>query len=574
MIENIFIELGIIVLIAVGVSAVMRMLKQPLIIGYILTGIIAGPYLLNIGVSSASIQMFSHLGIAFLLFIAGLSLSPNLIKSVGKVSVFTGILQMLSTFIPGFLLSMYFGFTFIESMYIALALAFSSTIIIVKLLSDKDKLETLYGRIILGILVVQDIAAIVALMVISSFAGGIYSLNITVNTLLKGVGMLTLVIIFSLLVLPKLHEKIAKSQEFLLLFSIGWLLLISAIFSYLQFSVEIGALIAGITLAGSPYSYEIKAKMKSLRDFFILFFFVLLGSQMVFSSLEAYLVPILIFSAVVIVGTPLIVISVMGAMRYTKRNSFLTGISIAQISEFSFILVALGVSVGHLDNAILSMVTAIGLVTFLVSTYLIEHADTIYHIFSEHLKFFERKGPWAEGEHLEHPNHDHEIIMFGCNRTGYALLDAIKKLKKKFLIIDHNPEIISDLFEKGYHCKYGDANDLELLSSIEFENADMVISTIPDLETNLLIINQAKEENEDIIIITVAHQIDEALQLHDDGATYVLMPYFLGAEYASTLIERDGINLKKFMKEKAKQMENLQKRKEMKHRHPKREKER
>lgn len=574
-IEAIFIEIGIIILIALVVCSIMRALKQTLILGYILSGIIVGPYLLKINITTLNIRAFSHLGIAFLLFVAGLSLSPKLIRRVGKVSIVTGLLQMTFTFVPGVLLSLFFGFGLITSIYIGVALALSSTIIIVKLFSDKGKLESLYGRIVLGILVVQDVLAILALMTVSSFAGGGFaSVGLTMNVVLKGIGMLVLVIIFSLFVLPKIHEKLAKSQEFLLLFSIGWLVIISAIFGYMNFSIEIGALIAGITLASSPYSFEIKAKMKSLRDFFILFFFVFLGSQMVFTSVASYIVPIIVFSAIVLVGTPILVMAIMGSMKYTKRNSFMAGTSIAQISEFSLILVTLGVSVGHLSNNILSMITAIALITFFVSTYLIEHGSKIYPHISEYLKIFEREEPMIEGGELDHPEEPHDIIMFGCNRTGYTLLNSIKKLKKSTLVVDHDPDIISDLAEKGYHCKYGDANDLELLESIEFSEAEMVISTIPDVETNLLIINEAKDENEDLVIMVVSHQIDEALKLHENGATYVLMPYFLGAEYASTLIERDGVDLEKFMEEKTRQIEHLKEKKELKHEHPKREKDR
>ncbi len=575
MLEHIFIELGIIILVAVGVSAVMRVLKQPLIIGYIITGIIVGPYFLNASVGSESVRAFSHLGIAFLLFIAGLSLSPKLIRSVGKVSVVTGVGQMIFTFIPTYLLSLWFGFSNIASMYIGFAMAFSSTIIIVKLLSDKDNLETMYGRIVLGLLIVQDIAAIIILMAISSFSGGFYSINMTLDTILKGIGMLATVTVFSLWILPKLHEKIAKSQEFLLLFSIGWLILISSIFGYMNFSIEIGALIAGVTLAGSPYAYEIKAKMKSLRDFFLLFFFVLLGSQMMFVNIMEYIIPIAIFSSLVLFGIPVMIMSLMGFMRYTRRNSFLTGIAAAQISEFSFILVALGVSMGHLGDSILSMVTAIGIITFFASTYFIEHGNRIYSKISKYLKIFERPGPRVEGKAAEEPHeHHHEVILFGCNRTGMILMESIKKLKKGFLVVDYNPDTINDLIKKKYHCKYGDANDLELLNSLDFKNTKMIVSTIPDLETNLLILKQARRENKNIIIIAVSHQIDEALKLHESGATYVLMPYFLGAQYASTMIERDGIDIKKFLEAKTKQIKHLRKRIDMQHRHPKREKDR
>ncbi len=560
-----------VVLIALGFSALMRVLKQPLIIGYILTGIVVGPYFLNAIQHQLSLEIFSYLGISFLLFIGGLSLKPKLIKSVGKIALATGIGQMVLTFTPAYFISKYYGFSTIASIYIGFAMAFSSTIIIVKLLSDKNNLESLHGRIAIGLLIIQDIAAIMVLMAVSSFSGDLTTIGITIDNILKGVGMLTIITLFSFFVLPKLHEKIAKSQEFLLLFAIGWLLLITYIFKYMGFSIEIGALIAGVMLASSPYSYEISSKMKILRNFFLLFFFVFLGTQMTFIHIQTYIVPIILFSLLVLIGIPVIISAIMGFFGYAKRIFFLTGISVAQISEFSFILVALGVTLGHVDATLLSMVTAVGLITFVGSAYMVEQSETLYKYLKKPLKIFERKGPKAKGSSLDHTDHSHDVIMFGCNRIGDSLRKSLVKLKKSFLIVDFNPDVINKLNEEGYHCKYGDANDLELLDSINFKDVEMVISTIPDVETNLLLLKYVRERNRDCVIIMVSHHIDEALKLHQYGATYVLMPYFLGAQYASTLIEQNGIDISNFVKHKIEQIKELNQRKEKDHKHPKRE---
>ena len=569
MIESIFIELSIIIIIAVVVSGIMKLLKQPIMIGYIITGIITGPYFLDIVKSMDSIRTFSQFGIAFLLFIAGLSLNPKIIRSVGKVSLLTGVGQVTFTSLIGFTIAKLLGFPTISAAYISIALSFSSTIIIIKLLSDKGRLETLYGRIALGFLIVQDIIAIVILMVISSFAKGTVTVSLTLESILIGAVALAVVVPFSIFVLPDLSKKIAKSQEFLLLFSIGWMVLLSAIFGYLGFSIEIGALIAGITLAVTPYHYEIKLKLKILRDFFILFFFVLLGSQMAFSNMTSMIIPIAIFSTLVLVGNPIIVMSIMGLSRYSKRNGFLAGLTVAQISEFSLILVSLGVSLNQLGNDVLSMITAIALITIFGSTYMIVNGEKLYQRVSKYLSIFERKGKKVEGHEHRRDGH-YEIMLFGCNRIGYTLLDSIKKLKKKFMIIDYNPEIVSQLSEEGYHCIYGDANDTELLNSIDFSSAKMVISTIPEIETNLILIDTVRARNKKAVIIVVSHQIDEAMKLHESGATYVIMPYFLGGRYASTLIEKYGTNVKKFLKEKTLQIEHLKMRETLKHEHPRR----
>ncbi len=568
---SIFVELSIIIIIAVVVTGIMRLLKQPLIIGYILTGIIVSPYFLNIVKSTDAIATFAQIGVALLLFMVGLNLNPRIIKDVGKVSLVTGVGQVIFTSVIGFFIGKLLGFSTMVSMYVAIALTFSSTIIIMKLLSDKGDLETLYGRISIGFLIVQDLIVIVILMVISSIPAGINFTTLALKTVLKGVGLLILLFIISVYIFPKITKAIAKSQEFLLLFSIGWCFAIATLFYYLNFSIEAGALIAGITLSLSPYHYEISSRMKPLRDFFIILFFILLGSQMVFTNISQYIIPIIIFSAFILIGNPLIVMVLMGLLGYTKRNSFLAGLTVAQISEFSLILIALGVSVGHLTNEILSFVTIIGLITIAGSSYMLIYANKIYSYLSKYLGIFERKGKKVD-EHRYHKDGIYDIILFGYNRIGYDILESFKKIKKKFLVIDFDPETIIKLAKEGVDCKYGDANDFELLNELNFSKTKMVVSTIHDLDTNLLLINKIRESNKKAIITVVSHQIDEAMKLYDEGATYVLMPHFLGGYHVSTMIEEYGLNINNFLKEKIAHIKHLRKRKEIGHEHPMHEK--
>ena len=564
---SVFIELSIVIMIAVVVAGIMRLLKQPLIIGYILTGIIVSPYFLDIVKSTDAFATFAHIGIALLLFMVGLNLNPRIIKDVGKVSLVTGVGQVIFTSIIGFFIGQWLGFSTITSIYIAVALTFSSTIIIMKLLSDKGDMETLYGRIAIGFLIVQDLIVIIILMIVSSIPAGIDFTTLALETVLKGTGLLILLFLISVYIFPRLTKSIAKSQEFLLLFSIGWCFAISSLFYYLNFSIEAGALIAGITLSLSPYHYEISSKMKPLRDFFIILFFILLGSQMVFTNISQYILPILIFSAFILLGNPLIVMILMGLMGYTKRNSFLAGLTVAQISEFSLILIALGVSVGHLTNDILSLVTIVGLITIAGSTYLILYANKIYPHLSKYLGIFERKGEKVD-EHKYDKDGVYDIILFGYDRIGYDILESFKKIKKKFLVVDYNPETITKLAKEGFDCKYGDADDSELLNKLNFSKTKMVVSTIHNMDTNLLLISKIRESNKKAIITVVSHQIDEAMKLYDAGATYVLMPHFLGGHHISTMIESHGLNLNKFLKEKVAHIEHLRKRKERGHEHP------
>ena len=567
---NIFMELTFIFLLTIVVSGIMRLLKQPLIIGYILSGVLLGPFFLNVVQSTETIATFAQIGIAFLLFIVGLNLNPRQIKDVGKVSLVTGIGQVLFTAILGFFISRWLGLGVLPSIYISIALTFSSTIIIMKLLSDKKDLDTLYGRIAIGFLIVQDLIAIGILMILSAVPNGISLKELVVGTIFKGIGVLIVLGAVSWYVLPRLTNFVAKSQEFLLLFSIGWCFAIASLFHYLNFSIEAGALLAGIALSLSPYHHEISARIRPLRDFFIVVFFILLGSQMVFDDITRYIAPTIIFSLFILIGNPLIVMVLMGFLGYTKRNSFLAGLTVAQISEFSLVLIAMGVSLGHLEKEILALVTIIGLITIALSTYMVLYSNRIYPLVSRYLSVFERKGKKVD-EHRYNKRNRYDIILFGYNRIGFDILHSLKKIKKKFLIIDYDPNVIINLSKEGYDCKYGDANDVEMLDEINFKKVKMVISTIPDIDTNLLLINKIKESNPKMIISVVSHQIDEAVKLYEEGATYVVMPHFLGGRHISTMIEKNKLDMNKFIKEKVTHIEHLKKRRELGHEHPKHE---
>ena len=553
---DVFIELTAIITIAVFFAGIARMLKQPLIISYIATGIVVG--LLGFTLSEA-MDTFAHLGIALLLFMVGIHLNPRIIKEVGKISLITGVGQVLFTTTIGFVISLLLGFSWLNALYIGIALAFSSTIIIMKLLADKGDLDTLYGRIAMGFLLVQDFIVVLALMFIAALTSGGSLSTILINSL-GGFGLLLVsVYFFSLKLLPRILKSMASSQELLLLFAIAWCFVISAICYAIGFSVEVGALIAGVTLAMSPYRYEVAAKLKPLRDFFLVIFFIVLGSQMVFGDITMHLVPILILSALILIGNPLIVLFLICRMGYTKRTAFLAGLAVAQISEFSLILVAMGVRVGHIPADILSLITVVALITISGSTYLILYANRVYDWISPYIRVFEKHGKKVD-EHKKHKHTNYDIILFGYNRTGYDIMKALKKTRKRVLVVDYSPDRIEELSRKKFHYRYGDASDSELLSELPFDKASMVITTVTDIDTNMLLTTHLRKKNKKAILIAMSHDTDAAMQLYEQGATYVMIPHFLGGHHASTLIEENKLDLKKFIKHKTKHIKYLRER--------------
>jgi len=568
MMDNIFFQISMLLLVVFSVSVIMRFLKQPLIIGYILAGIIVGPPVFNLIPKTEILQTFSEFGVAFLLFIVGISLNPKSLKEVGKISLITGVGQVLFTSIFGYLLGLLMGFSSTTSIYIAVALTFSSTIIIMKLLSDKGSLDTLYGKISIGFLLVQDLIAILILIVISSLATEDSAGKLILMSLLKGAGLFLALFIMGRFILPKADSFLARSQELLFIFSISWGLGLGALFLYAGFSIEVGALVAGIMLSMTAYSSEVSSRLKPLRDFFIISFFILLGSQMVFGEISNLIWPTIIFSAFILIGNPLIVISLMGLFGYSKRTGFLAGLTVAQISEFSLILIALGVKIGHLESGILSFVTIIGLITIAGSTYMIMYSDKIYSVVSPLLAVFEKKG--KKSDRLSYGEKEqHEVVLFGRNRIGYDILESLKHSGKRTLVVDYNPDTIKDLKGKGICCCFGDAGDIELLNEINFRKTKMIISTIPDPDTNLLIIDYIRKINPHMIIINISHQINDALKLYEYGSSYVLMPHFVGGKYMANLLQEYGFDFNKFLIEKEKHQNYLKKRKQMGHEHPK-----
>lgn len=562
---EIFVELSLIIIVATIVSGIMRLLKQPLIMGHILTGLIVGPYLLNFVHSQETVETFAKFGISILLFIVGLGLSPKVIKEVGKVSIITGLGQILFTTLFGFLISRIFGYDIVSSIFIALALTFSSTIIILKLLSDKKDTQKLYGRISIGFLLVQDVAATFILVAVSALSTGESAATFAVTTLSKGIVITLILLLVASKVLPKLGDFFAKSQEFLFIFSIGWGLGLATIFYYIGFSIEIGALIAGVTLSVTPYSQEIGSKLKPLRDFFIIMFFVLLGAKMQINGAALLIIQAIVFSLFVLIGNPIIVMALMGLLGYKKKTGFMAGLTVAQISEFSMILILQGVDSNIIPSEILSLVTIVGLITIAGSTYMLLYAEKIYPRIAPYLSIFERKKTIGSTTDILG---SYEVVLFGCNRVGYDFLKLFKKLGQSFLVVDYDPEIVKALQEEGYNAKYGDAEDGEFLDEINIGESKLIVSTIPDFETNEYLISKTRQISKDVILISISYDIDQALQLYDKGATYIILPHFIGGHFAAMLAAEHWFHMDRFTKQRENHIEYLLDRKKLGHIHP------
>lgn len=562
-VNPIFIEISLVIIVATMIAGLMQLLRQPLIIGHIITGLLVGPYFLNILHATDTLATFSEFGIALLLFIVGLSLSPKIIKEVGRVAMISGAAQVVMTVTLGFLISRWFNFSLLVSLYLGLALSFSSTIIILKLLSDKKDLGRLYGKLSIGLLLMQDIIATVMLIFISSGANDLAMSDFVIQTILKGALLLAVLSFVATFILPHLSHFFAQSQEFLFLFAISWGLGLATVFHALGFSVEIGALFAGVALASSPYNYEISARLRPLRDFFVVLFFVFLGSQMSFIELNNYWLPALALAGFVLLVKPLIVLLLISFFGYNKKTSFKTALTVSQLSEFSLILILLGQSVGDLDTGIVSLVTFVCLLTIALSTYMILYSDEIYSFLSPALEWLERSKPKTEP--VTEP--ECEVILVGYDTVGDDFIQTFRKIGTRFLVVDYDPEIISQLTAEKINCKYGDANDNEFLDALNFKTVKMVISTISDYETNLLLVRHIKSVSKHTIIILKSDTVEEAAKLYEQGATYVMMPHYLTTSYTNLLIDKHGFDFSRFIKEREKHRRYLEKRRKLDYHH-------
>lgn len=530
--EGVLISISLIIGVAAILVVLARLIKQPPIIAYIIAGVIVGPLALNlIGESSSLITTFAHIGVALLLFIVGLSLDFRVLKEIGKVAVLAGIAQVALTSFLGYLIAIQFNFSITTAIYIGIALAFSSTIVVVKILADKKELGTLHGKIALGILIVQDILAALALIIIPIISNK-FSFPSLITNIEIVLGLCVLIFLISIFVLRKALDYLARNQEALFLFGIAWALILASLFDYLGFSLEIGALIAGTMLASSKYNLELGSKLKPLRDFFVVLFFIFLGSQLIGPINSAMLKSALIFSAFVIIGKPLIVMLILRLFEYKKRVNFFTGISLAQVSEFSLILMLLGYNLGHISQETMSFIVLVSIITIGISSYGLYYTHFIFNKLTRALSIFEGRKLEREKE-----NKPYEIILFGYHRIGYKLLSSLKQIKAPLLVVDYNPKVILSLEKEKINCIYGDACDKESLNEIGIENAKLIVSTIPDEESNLTIRGFLRQKNSKAIFIATAEQPRQAIELYEKGIDYVIVPHHLGGDLFSTIIK-------------------------------------
>lgn len=553
--DSVFSELSLIIIVTAAVSLFMRLIKQPLILAYILAGLLVGPSALGLIHSTELFKVFSEIGIALLLFIIGLGMNVTELRKLGRVVGYVALATFFTITLLGFGTSSLLGFSQTEALITALALFFSSTIIIVKILSDKKEQNRLHGQIAIGVILLDDIVATFALLfVVAGQNGGLQFEEIAL-LLAKGITLLALLGICSIKILPKVSRYMAESQELLFLFAISWGFGIATLFQLSGFSIEVGALFAGVALAASPYVQEIASRLKPLRDFFIVIFFITLGESLNITNLASGIIPAIILSLIVIIMKPLVVTASMGLIGYTKRVSFKTGINLSQISEFSIVLVVLAVSSGLARPEVGAIITLVAIITIATSTYLMQYDDELFRYFDRvKLHMFEKEVTYRESKR----SRTYPIVLLGYHHGGHEFVHIFRQMKHKFLVVDYDPEIIDLMQQQKIDYLYGDVTDTELLDEADISKSKLVVSTISDHNTNVFLVNLMEKINPGAVFICHADNIHQATELYDLGASYVMIPHYIGSEKIGAFIKRVGLNKGEFKKFRDKHLVHLE----------------
>ncbi|KAB7627209.1 cation:proton antiporter [Alkalilimnicola sp. S0819] len=536
--EHIYQEITLLLLISAVIGVIALRLRQPLIVAFILVGLFVGPSGLELVGATAEVHLLAQIGITILLFLVGLKLDLHLVRQLGPVALATGLGQLGFTILCGYGLALLLGLESMTALYVAVALTFSSTIIIVKLLSDKRELDALHGRIAMGFLIVQDIAVVVAMALISAPGTGESSLMPAL--LMVGRLLLTVAAILLLMryVMPRLMGLLAHSPELTLVFAVAWGTAMASVGDMAGFGKEVGAFLAGFSLASTGHRDVVGSRLESLRDFLLLFFFIDLGTKLDLGLLGAEIPAALALSAFVLFGNPLVVMAIMGYMGYRKRTGFKAGLTVAQISEFSILFIALGVSMGHVPDTALGLVTLVGLITITLSTYMILYSDQLYVRLSRWMSPFERRHPYREMqvEQRRQTLQGADVVIIGMGRLGRRIARLLQQGGYQVVGVDFDPDALRRAEEYDIVVFPADAGDHEFIASLPARPDNFLVSTLPRCDTALSLLKGLRDAGNRAQLMMAAFNERDAERLGLAGVQRLLLPYTDAADHAASQI--------------------------------------
>ncbi|MEK7120947.1 MAG: cation:proton antiporter [Patescibacteria group bacterium] len=541
-------QISIFLVVAAIFGIVGKWAKQPLLTGYVFAGFVLTA--LGFIKSQDALASAGQVGVTLLLFLVGLEMGFGEFTQVGRTSIVAAFLQIIITSIFGFFITSFLKIPFTSAVFISIALAFSSTIIVIKLLSEKNDLESLYGRISVGFLLIQDVVAIFILMFLASVKSEHTGAVDYVFTGVRGMALLALVWFLSKKVLPTIFKKfVSGSSELLFITSLAWALGFASLAAGpFGFTFEIGGFLAGLALSNVVDASLIASKTRPLRDFFMTMFFLFLGTKLLIPNVSELLLPTIILSAFVLIFDPIIVFFILILLKHKKRTAFFASVTVTSVSEFSLILIALSASVGLVENEYVSLVILVGVVTMIISSYIIVNADRLYSLISSYLAIFERKGVNDSTDSFAKNNFTEHVVVVGCGRAGRRLVGFLEKRGVKFLVVDFNPLIYQKLVSEKIPVVFGDITDSDVLDAITLPNARFLISTTANFSDSMGILDYTKKRRLSVTIVLTAATREDALKLYEAGANYVILPNVIAADYIVHILDMYGTKSNKLKK--------------------------
>lgn len=551
--NNIFIQLAAILTLSSGLGFIIYKLKLPLLIAYLLGGLIIAAVATFDVSKSLALSFLPDIGIAFVLFLVGMELDLREIRNFGKQILTAGFLQVIITGTIGTFLAQSFGFTLQEAVLMGAGLSFSSTLVVVKLLLDRKDLTSLYGKLSVGVLLLEDLLAVIILLGLSSSISllnlGAADILPIFTFLMKVVLLFSLAAVISRYILSAVFKAVSDCGELLFLTALAWCFGFITIAMLMGFSVMIGAFLAGVALASSPYHFQIQGKIKPMRDFFTALFFVYLGTRVNFSSTSFFAFPlILIFSAYAVLVKPLIFLLLFGIFGFRKHTMFQTAINLSQVSEFSLIILLVGFKMGLVSQSALTVIALSSVISFVASSLMIAEGGKIYKVVSSAISFFERrKHPVLEKEGAGTLS-DH-VVVVGAHRVGGEIVRFLKREKLPMVVLDFNPHQVELLLAERIPVIFGDMSDPDILDILNLEEAKMIISTSPDSDSNKTLLEDLNLRKINIPVIIRAETVKEAQALYKRGADLCILPEIMAGDMLLDTL-KDHMNDRSFFKDR------------------------
>jgi Kef-type K+ transport system membrane component KefB len=533
---TLLLNLGLIVMTAAVFAFFGKWMRMPSIVAYILAGITLGP-VFGLVELSHSLELISKVGIALLLFLVGLELSFAKIRDVGKVAIVAGLGQVVFTALGGLVLCLGLGFDWIAALFLSVALTFSSTVVVVKLLDQKGELGRLYGRIAVGIFLVQDLVVIGVLTLLTGLqVEGSFELEAVLQGLAKAIGGMLLLLVVTLLasrhLLPKPFAWAARSQDTIFIWALFWCFLVTALAGAMGLSVEVGAFLAGIALAQLPYNDDLHRRLHPLMNFFVAIFFVTLGVQMNLGAAQEYWLSAVVLSLFVIIGNPLIFLIIITRMGYSELTAFRTSVTVAQISEFSFVFAAMGLAAGLIGEGILSIVAVVGIVTIATSAYMIIYTEPLYRFCRRWglLRIFCAK---QEVEVEEASKRQDHVIVVGMNALGREIVQQLSRRGETVLAIDTDPKKLEGLADA--ETMIGNVEYESVVDEIGLRRARLVVSALQIEDTNHLLAYRCRSAG----VPCAIHAFDVSVveDLLELDTSYMFMPAVDGVREQVALLD-------------------------------------